>query len=147
MNLSQHPVPSGYNLISDRASWKTLPLGTIILTPMGWVKPLNFSVSHTHDGPIAVPRHLCILEEADLVVSGDRQQDYGEASASFKRIADFWTTYLDEKLSSNITDIDVAQMMVLLKISRSRTSPKRDTFVDQAGYTKLAYELTTLRLS
>ena len=111
---------------------------------MGWVKPIASPISHTHDGPIAVPAHPDILEEASLLVSGSRQDDYGEASASFKRIADFWTTYLDEKLSSNITDVDVAQMMVLLKISRSRTSPKRDTFVDQAGYTKLAYELTTL---
>jgi hypothetical protein len=76
-----------------------------------------------------------ILEEALAITDGDRQADYGSAIASFKRIAAFWSTYK----GVTFTPLDVAQMMVLLKVSRSITSPKRDTFVDQAGYSRLAH--------
>ena len=83
-----------------------------------------------------------ILEEALAITDGNRQDDYGSAIESFQRIADFWSTYLAGKLHERITPVEVAQMMVLLKVSRSLTSPKRDTFVDQAGYSRLANVIT-----
>lgn len=150
MNLTQHPVPEGYTLLSaDRPSWKELPPGTIMLTPMGWMLPLSASISHTHDNHFAIPIPTIpdILEEAYELTSGDRQDDYGSASTSFTRIASFWSTYLSQKLNAPITALESAQMMVLLKISRSVTSTKRDTFVDQAGYTRLAHLLATLPAS
>jgi len=150
MILEHHPVPEGYTLLSSsRPSWKELPPGTIMLTPMGWVLPLSSNISHTHDGLFAtpIPTTPDILEEAYELTSGDRQDAYGSASTSFSRIASFWSTYLSQKLSSPITPLESAQMMVLLKISRSVTSTKRDTFVDQAGYTRLAHLLTTLPAS
>lgn len=91
----------------------------------------------------AHPRELDILEEALNITNGDRQADYGSAAQSFGRIADLWTIYLGPRLNRHLTPIDVAQMMVLLKVSRSVTTPKRDTFVDQAGYSRLAHVLAT----
>ena len=38
-----------------------------------------------------------ILEEVEKILSGDRRSDYGKASASFKRIADYWNAYLCHK--------------------------------------------------
>lgn len=150
MILEHHPVPEGYTLLSaDHPSWKELPPGSIMLTPMGWVLPLSSPIFHTHDTLFAIPVPTTpdILEEAYELTSGDRQDDYGAASSSFTRIASFWSTYLGHKLNSPITPLESAQMMVLLKISRSVTSTKRDTFVDQAGYTRLAHLLTNLPAS
>jgi hypothetical protein len=140
MNLDQHPLPPGYSLITSKPNWKPLPEDTIMLTPMGWVLPLDESVCHTHDGPFATrdSDSIDILEEAYDLTTVSRQGDYGCPSESFSRIAAFWTIYLDHEISPQ----QVAQMMALLKISRSITSPKRDTFADQAGYTRLAYLLT-----
>ena len=76
-----------------------------------------------------------ILDEAKALTSGNRQTDYGKATESFERIAAFWRIYLEH----SITGKDVAMMMLLLKISRSLTSDKRDTFVDMAGYVQLGY--------
>jgi hypothetical protein len=76
-----------------------------------------------------------ILDEAKALTSGNRQADYGKATESFERIASFWRIYL----GNGITGKDVAMMMLLLKISRSLTSDKRDTFVDMAGYVQLGY--------
>lgn len=81
-----------------------------------------------------------ILEIAKTLISGDRAEDYGDAADSFKSISRLWTAYLDVAVSP----MDVANMMMLLKLSRSQTSPnKEDTWVDICGYAALAGEMMT----
>lgn len=93
---------------------------------------------------IAVPiPQESVLQEAERLVNGDRQASYGDASESFERIADFWHAYLKTKLKSDvhISAKDVASMMILMKVSRSVTSNKRDNWVDMAGYAELGSKL------
>ena len=78
-----------------------------------------------------------ISEEAAAVVAGDRADDYGGVNESFARIAKLWSAYT----GSTISPWDVAQMMILLKVSRAKTSTKRDTLVDIAGYAECAGQL------
>lgn len=79
-----------------------------------------------------------ILQEAQEIVNGNRQKDYGSCVPSFERIAKLWTSYKED---TKFTAMDVAMMLVLLKVSRSKTSPKRDTFVDIAGYSECAGQI------
>jgi hypothetical protein len=78
-----------------------------------------------------------ISEEAAAIVAGDREADYGEVNESFSRIANLWSAYT----GSTIEPWDVAQMMILLKVSRAKTSKKRDTLVDIIGYAECAGRL------
>jgi hypothetical protein len=78
-----------------------------------------------------------ISEEAAAIVAGERQVDYGDANKSFARIANLWSAYT----GSTIEPWDVAQMMILLKVSRAKTSKKRDTLVDIIGYAECAGKL------
>lgn len=79
-----------------------------------------------------------VLAQAKAVINGDRQQDYGEASASFGTIAQLWSTIL----GAEVTSLDVARCLIAMKISRSLTSPEKlDTWVDIAGYSALAAEI------
>lgn len=79
-----------------------------------------------------------ILAEAERLVSGDRHKAYGDAKASFERIAALWSAYLGVPLSA----VDVGALMILLKVSRSKTNPdKRDNWVDICGYGALAGEI------
>lgn len=71
-----------------------------------------------------------ILDTAKQIVAGDRQQDYGSCVESFERIAAFWSTYL----GATVTAKDVSALLILMKVSRSKTSDKLDTTVDIAGY-------------
>lgn len=89
-----------------------------------------------------VPR-LTILEEAQDLVNGDRQQSYGDAYESFDRIAKMWSAYLNTKLkgAERVTPKDVASMMILMKVSRSVTSSKRDNWVDISGYAELGSQI------
>ncbi len=91
----------------------------------------------------AAPATKSVLEEAHDLVNGDRQASYGDASESFERIADFWHAYLKTKLkdTEHINAKDVASMMILMKVSRSVTSSKRDNWVDIAGYAELGSKL------
>ena len=81
-----------------------------------------------------------ILQEAARLISGDRADDYGDAKQNFLDIAALWSSYLDE----DITVVDVANMMMLMKIARTKKSPgKTDSWVDICGYSALIGEIKT----
>lgn len=79
--------------------------------------------------------HESILAEAERITDGDRNIQYGDANIDFKRTAIFWS----EIVGTPITATQVALMMVALKISRACHNPKRDNWVDMAGYAKCGY--------
>ncbi|SIJ94693.1 Uncharacterised protein [Mycobacteroides abscessus subsp. abscessus] len=82
-----------------------------------------------------------ILQEAERIINGDRAEQYGAAAESFADIAKRWTIELDDRLSAPVTALDVARMMTQLKMSRSRSSYHRDSYVDGAGYLGLTEKL------
>ena len=80
------------------------------------------------------PESIC--QEAQRIQGGDRQQDYGSPTKNFQDIADLWSTYIKTSLDVDV-DLkarDVAHMSILMKISRNVHKPKRDNWVDMAGY-------------
>jgi hypothetical protein len=88
---------------------------------------------------------LCnVLNTALLLVTGDRARQHGDAYLQHSIAADFWSTYLraKDKLTQDLTAADVAQMMLLLKISRDTTGEfNPDTFIDQCGYAALSFAI------
>lgn len=78
-----------------------------------------------------------ILEEANEIIWGDREQTYGEPDVNLRRIAALWNAHLAARYSDGIIIIDaedVCWMMVDLKKARQMNAPKRDNLVDAAGY-------------
>lgn len=81
-----------------------------------------------------------ILDAAEKCVCNDRQDQYGKPEDSFGAIANLWTAYLD--VGREITPVDVAQMMILLKVGRAKGNPAHtDNWVDMAGYAACAGEI------
>ena len=78
-----------------------------------------------------------ILERADALIHGDRQQEYGDAEDNFIRIAALWSAYTGYGFSP----YDVPMMLCLLKIARCVEGPHTDSLVDLAGYAALAHEI------
>jgi len=76
----------------------------------------------------------------DEEILKERAKSYGTPKSSFTRIARLWSIYLDH----NIQPYQVANMMSLLKISRTITA-KGDTLIDSyqdgRNYLTLAEEL------
>lgn len=84
-------------------------------------------------------REKC-LELACEATGGKRTTDYGTPEDNFSKIADLWTAYLNYDIST----IDVAMMMALLKVARVKGAahrPSDDCFVDLAGYAACACEI------
>lgn len=79
-----------------------------------------------------------ILDKAKDCVCGHREQDYGSPEDNFAIIAHLWSAYL----GCNVSSVDVAMMMSLLKIARIKTgSGTEDSFIDLAGYAACAGEI------
>jgi hypothetical protein len=83
-----------------------------------------------------------ILEQAQGLICGDRQQTYGDASKSFETIGALWTLFLERKENpTQLSGYDVAYMMSLMKVSRLMNGYHEDSNRDLIGYSALACEL------
>ena len=81
------------------------------------------------------------LQEAEQIINGERQDQYGKPEDSFRIIADFWEIYLIHRPdpTAPLTPLDVAHMMSLFKHARMLgQKPKRDNYVDAQGYLAIA---------
>lgn len=80
------------------------------------------------------------LAAADLV-SGNRNDQHGDKHENHKNIARLWSAYLDFEISA----LQAAQMMALLKIARTKTgSYNEDDYIDQIGYAACAGEIAAV---
>lgn len=83
---------------------------------------------------------MTILQEAESLINGPRQDEYGPPDDSFRRIASLWSDYLNFAIGPR----DVAVMMVLLKLCRLKYScySNLDSAVDAAGYIGLLEKIS-----
>lgn len=83
-----------------------------------------------------------VLSEAARLITGDRNQTYGSPTQNFQDTAAIWSIILRNKLRDGvrIEPGEVASMMVGLKLARQPAQPKRDNWVDIAGYAGCGYE-------
>ncbi len=84
-----------------------------------------------------------ILEAAITCVTKDRNATHGEPEDNFKVIARLWNSYLvSNQHEAVLTSLDVAVMMILMKLSRVITSPQHiDHWIDIAGYAACGGEI------
>lgn len=92
-----------------------------------------------------ISKRESILREAINIVCSDRNLQYGEPEDNFSIIGELWSVYLNAKRVAptdriELTAKDASDMLILFKVARSvtATTPKRDTYVDIAGYAACA---------
>ena len=78
-----------------------------------------------------------ILEETINIVTGQRQEDYGDKVVNHKNIAELWNAYLDMDIAPH----DVAICMLLVKVARLKNRKTKDCYLDMAGYAAIAGEI------
>jgi hypothetical protein len=80
-----------------------------------------------------------IADEAVQLITGDRDDDYGDAFDDFTRTGKMWAPILG---LDEVTPEQVALCMIILKVRRITVSPgKRDHWVDIIGYAALGGEI------
>lgn len=96
-----------------------------------------------------------LLQEAEKIITTDRNKSYGEPDEDFQRIAAIASamgfriekdTGVDGFTSSRpLTGSDVARFMIALKLSRLSWMPThRDSWLDIAGYAGCGFETAQL---
>ena len=78
-----------------------------------------------------------ILEETINIVTGQRQEDYGDKVVNHRNIAELWNAYLDMDIAPH----DVAICMLLVKVARLKNRKTKDCYVDMARYAAIAGEI------
>lgn len=75
-------------------------------------------------------------QQAEDIVSGDRNESYGDPEEDFRGVGLMWTGLLQAKLApgASISSVDVALMMTALKLRREAHKPKADNLIDAHGY-------------
>lgn len=83
-----------------------------------------------------------VLQEAERLITGDRNKSYGSPVQNFTNIADLLTIQFGHKLreGERFTATDVSAAMIHVKLARLIAQPKRDNFVDIAGYAACGWE-------
>ena len=119
-----YAAPSDSDVVKLNKPWSKSPID-------GEIR--EFEESKVTD---AQERKESICEEALRIQGGDRQQDYGDPTENFQDIAYMWNEYIyvAKGQESHLEPRDVAHMMILMKIARNCHKPKRDNWVDIAGY-------------
>jgi len=91
----------------------------------------------------SVTAEAIALRAAELT-GGDRQKTHGEKTTNHRKIATLWNAYAEIRAAPGapLEPMDVAHMMVLLKIARTqlgRYNP--DDWIDMTGYSAVAGEI------
>lgn len=88
-----------------------------------------------------------VLQESIAIINGDRRQSYGDATASFDLLANYWTTYLQSKGllkdGARLEKPDAAMLLLFLKIARESNKHGHDNVVDMGGYVGLYGDMTS----
>lgn len=86
-----------------------------------------------------------ILDDAKKIIYGDREATYGDPGKNLTMISDLWEMYVCHKYNVDVmlSPLDVANMMILLKVARLANSPEHlDSLTDIAGYAALQERVT-----
>ena len=79
-----------------------------------------------------------ILAEAEEIVNGSRQSDYGDAANNFRRIANIVNSMYPQL---NINAQQCCAVLMAVKLIREGFRHKRDNLVDLCGYAELLNRL------
>jgi len=78
------------------------------------------------------------LNQASVLVQGQREKDYGDKVENHSNIAKLWSAYLDIPVTAH----DVAILMSLLKVARTKLGAvSKDTYIDMSAYGAIAGEI------
>jgi hypothetical protein len=91
---------------------------------------------------LPLPGRARLLRDAEMAICNQKAEEHGPARENLGTIASMWSTYLAAIGHRPLMAHDVALMQNLVKISRLATNPDNaDSWMDQAGYAGLGYEM------
>ncbi len=82
-----------------------------------------------------------MLREVELLVSKNRNIDYGEPVENMARTAEILAAYMGDRTGRSLEAQDVAVFGIILKLGRLAENPlHKDSVLDIAGYASILFE-------
>ncbi len=82
-----------------------------------------------------------IDQEIEKKVINDREKDYGNYQENFVMLAEMFTIILAGNLKKRIKPHQVGQLMMALKLYRSKKNFKAENYLDLSVYNKMTREI------
>ena len=83
------------------------------------------------------PEIKSILKEADLIVNGDRDVQYGNPLQAFEE----YSNILESNFGIKLTPAEICKVQMAIKLGRLKYKYKRDSIVDLCGYAEILNRL------
>ena len=94
-----------------------------------------FGIKNPEENKITIDES--ILLEADKIVNGDRNDQYGDPNIAFNEYSEILETAFGIKL----TGAEICKVQMAIKIGRMKYKYKRDSIVDLCGYSEILSRL------
>jgi uncharacterized protein (DUF1015 family) len=78
-----------------------------------------------------------ILTEAESIVNGDRNVQYGDPNEAFKE----YSNILEATFGIKLTPAEICKVQIAIKLGRLKYKHKRDSVVDLCGYAEILNRL------
>jgi hypothetical protein len=89
------------------------------------------------ESTVSQPTHESILLEANKVVNGDRNEQYGDAKEAFTIYSEICKSAFGLELSPD----EICKVLMAVKLGRLKYKYKRDSIVDLCGYAEILSKL------
>jgi hypothetical protein len=83
------------------------------------------------------PELKSILTEAESIVNGDRNVQYGNPNEAFKE----YSNILETTFGIKLTPAEICKVQIAVKLGRLKYKHKRDSVVDLCGYAEILNRL------
>lgn len=87
------------------------------------------------------PEPVSLTDQANRLLAGDRQAEYGDAADTHRRIAQMFNAIVPQ--GARFRPVDVALAMIAVKCIRASKNPQHmDSWVDIVGYAQIGADMS-----
>jgi hypothetical protein len=122
-----------YSLVTSPTSNTLMSMMTYTSTSTG--NESTQFIKYTKEQPL--PEKESILLQADKIVNGDRNEQYGDPNIAFEE----YRTILKATFGIDLTSAQICKVLMAIKLGRMKYKYKEDSLVDLCGYTEILNRL------
>lgn len=124
----------------NRYSLVTSPTSNTLMSMMSYTSTSTGSdldIDNIDRVDIKQVKKQSILLQADKIVNGDRNEQYGDPNVAFEE----YRTILKATFGIDLTSAQICKVLMAIKLGRMKYKYKEDSLVDLCGYTEILNRL------
>ncbi len=131
---SEEQFNGGFNIMKEACEKNTTTCSIPDLRPTWWEYLENKTATHRSASSI--------LKEADKIVNGDRNEQYGDPTQAFQEYSDI----LKASFGIVLSPVEICKVQMAIKLGCMKHKHKRDSIVDLCGYAEILNRLEDAKL-